>query len=330
MNVLPSFISGLTIGAPRAFGRLTIHPLFHSQTPPFHYWTLDDAVETGSLSITEISSEGQVPMLLLRNSDDRPVLILDGEELVGAKQNRVINLTVLAPAKADLALPVSCVEQGRWSYNSREFKSSKRAMYADMRARNVADISESLAHNGTRTSDQVEIWRDLAAKRRRMGADAPTEAMSDLYDSFQGRLEEAIEALRASQGEAGAIVAVDNSVRGLDVFDRPATYAKLFPKILGSYAIDALDPGADAADTDQSAPQFLLDVLGREAVVTPYPAPGLGADLRIDAVSVVGAALEVDNKIVHLCGFMRSAQDKSEGLAGAQAGFANNRRHARG
>lgn len=325
MDVLPSFISGLTIGAPRAFGRLTIHPLFHSQAASFSYRTLDDAVESGSLRITEISSAGQVPLLLLRNTDDHPVLIIDGEQLVGAKQDRILNLTVLAPAKADLALPVTCVEQGRWTYNSREFKPSKRAMYANMRARNVSNISESLARSGARTSDQLEIWRDLAEKRRRMGAEAPTEAMSDLYDTFQCRLDEAVDALRPNPGEAGAIVAIGGFVRGLDVFDRPDTYAKLFPKILGSHALDALDPGIDAVDTDCSAPQFLLDALKEDAVVTSYPAPGLGADLRIGASSVVGAALEVDNTVIHLCAFMRSARDKAEGLSE----HARNRRFAR-
>jgi hypothetical protein len=39
-----------------------------------------------------------VPQLLFINDAMRPVLLLDGEELVGAKQNRVLNLTVLAPA----------------------------------------------------------------------------------------------------------------------------------------------------------------------------------------------------------------------------------------
>src|SRR6185312_5307618 len=119
------------------------------------------------------------PTILLRNLADIPVLILDGEELIGAKQNRVLNLTVLVPGKAELTVPVSCVEQGRWAYNNPEFRPSKRALYADLRARKVAQASESLALSGTRSAHQIEIWRDLAEKCHRMGADAPTGAMAD-------------------------------------------------------------------------------------------------------------------------------------------------------
>ena len=54
------------------------------------------------------------------------LLMLDGEELVGAKKNRVLNVTVLIAAQSDTVIPVSCVEQGRWSYWSQEFGSARR------------------------------------------------------------------------------------------------------------------------------------------------------------------------------------------------------------
>ena len=303
MNALPSFVSGLTIGSPRAFDRLTLYPLFHPQSTPLLYRTLDEVVNDGSLRISELSLEGQVPTILLRNFADEPVLILDGEELIGAKQNRVLNLTVLVPGKAELTVPVSCVEQGRWVYNTPEFRSSKRALYADLRARKVAQVSESLALSGSRSAHQTEIWRDLAEKCHRMGAHAPTGAMADLYDRFDSKLDEAINALQPSQCEAGAIVAVNGSVRGLDVFDRADTYLKLFPKLLGSYAVDAFDRDLRAPDNDQSDPRELLDALLAQTELSSYPAPGLGNDLRIRSSSVVGAALEVDDSVIHLCAF---------------------------
>src|SRR5262245_18296533 len=134
MNVIPSFVSGVTIGSPRLFDRLTLYPLSHSQKVQLRYSTLDDAINSKALRICEVSLEAQVPTVLLRNLADDTVLILDGEELIGAKQNRVLNLTVLVPGKTVLTVPVSCVEQGRWVHNTPEFRSSKRALYADLRA----------------------------------------------------------------------------------------------------------------------------------------------------------------------------------------------------
>jgi hypothetical protein len=303
MNALPSFISGLTIGSARVFGRMTLYPLFHVQSAPLSYRTLDESVSSGSLRISEVSLEGQVPTLLLRNFADEPVLILDGEELVGAKQNRVLNLTVLVPGNAELTVPVTCVEQGRWAYNTPAFRSSKRALYANLRARKVAQVSESLALTGSRSAHQTEIWRDLADKCHRMGVHSPTGAMTDLYDRFDSKLEEAIAVLQPSQGEAGAIVAINGSIRGLDAFDRSGTYLKLFPKLLGSYAVDAFDQDLRIPAKDTN-PRNLFDLLtSAQAEMSSHPAPGLGNDLRIRSSSIVGAALEVDHTVIHLCAF---------------------------
>ena len=319
MNALPSFISGLTIGPPREFERLAIFPLFHSYSAPLSYRTLDEAIGNQTLRISELSLEGQVPTLLLRNFADEPVLILDGEELVGAKQNRILNLTVLVPRNAEITVPVSCVEQGRWNYNTPEFRSSKRALYADLRARKVAQVSESLALSGSRAAGQTEIWQNISEKCQRMGAFAPTGAMADLYDRFDTKLDEATEALAPMQGEAGAIIAINGSIRGLDVFDRADTYRKLFPKLLGSYAVDAFDRGLEASDGQHKPdPQEILEALKAQAEVTSYPAPGLGSDLRIRSSSVAGAALEVGDAVIHLCAFRLAAHSQNQQHNGNQ------------
>ena len=241
------------------------------------------------------------------------MLILDGEELIGAKQNRVLNLTVLVPGKTELTVPVSCVEQGRWAHNTPEFRSSKRALYADLRARKVAQVSASLASSGSRAASQTEIWQNISEKCERMGAIAPTGAMADLYDRFDSKLDEAIDALAPNNSEAGAIVAIGGSVRGLDIFDRTDTYTKLFPKLLGSYAVDAFDRGLGASDADnQSDPRELLGALQAQTEVSSYPAPGLGNDLRILSSALVGAALEVDDSVIHLCAFRLAARSQSQ------------------
>jgi hypothetical protein len=68
--------------------------------------TLAEAGE--AVTIEEVSEGGDVPT----------VLLLDGEELIGAKQNRVLNTTVLVAAHSRLTIPVSCVEQDRWAYKT--------------------------------------------------------------------------------------------------------------------------------------------------------------------------------------------------------------------
>jgi len=61
-----------------------------------------------------------VPELAVVNDGDIHVLLLDGEELRGAKQNRMLNTTILLKPKSKTIIPVSCTEQGRWNYASAE------------------------------------------------------------------------------------------------------------------------------------------------------------------------------------------------------------------
>src|SRR5690242_13337551 len=104
----------LRIGPPLRHGALTVFPLLGGGAHPVDYLLSDEAMEAGTVTVEEASREGSVPDLLVRNKGDRRALFLEGEELRGAKQNRILNTSVLVPAHAKLPIPVSCVEQGRW------------------------------------------------------------------------------------------------------------------------------------------------------------------------------------------------------------------------
>jgi len=98
-------ISSVEIGTAWNRLNLTVHPLLAAGNPKLHYFTLDEALMTGQFKIEEISSSGSVPELKVHNRLSQPVLLLDGEELVGAKQNRVVNLTIMIPAAAEVTIP---------------------------------------------------------------------------------------------------------------------------------------------------------------------------------------------------------------------------------
>ena len=122
-----------------------------------------------------------MPTLRVISAADRPVLLLDGEELIGAKQNRVLNTTVLVAAHARLTVPVSCVEQGRWAYASRRFAAGDSSLYASVRARKAEHVTRSLRATGQHASDQGDIWQRLSLK------DAEHEVRSDTGDGRRPR-----------------------------------------------------------------------------------------------------------------------------------------------
>ena len=107
------------------------------------------------------------------------LLLLDGEELAGAKQNRVLNTTILVKEKSELVIPVSCTEQGRWSYQSAEFYNSENFLPLKIRSNKAAFMSKSLKESGNYHSDQGAIWDDIAEFSLKSGVDSATGAMGD-------------------------------------------------------------------------------------------------------------------------------------------------------
>jgi len=301
----------LQVGPLVAFRNLSIIALTcpdAASCPP--YILLDEAIDHGALLIREVSADGSVPDLQVTNSADRPVLIIDGEELVGAKQNRVLNLTVLVPARSTIRIPVSCVEAGRWAYESPAFRSASHAQYARGRATRAAHVTESLRSSGERRSNQVDVWADLEEKASRLGTHSATGAMMAMYLDHAPQIEEYAQAFHAGAQQCGAVFAINGEVQGIDLFDHSHTFRTALPKLVRGYALDAIDelqPEVAEASAD-AAEEFLRS--GGAADAMKVAALGIGADLRIESDEVDGGALSADGKLVHLFAFRCTRRGK--------------------
>ncbi len=306
MKVIIDTISHIKIGTPTTFHNLTVFPLTNGGGTRSEYLTLDEALANKSAHVTEVSEGGSVPELKFVNEAGQPVFLLDGEELIGAKQNRVLNLSILVPAGKTLVIPVSCVERGRWHHRSREFSSASRAQYAEGRARKMSQVSSSMKYRGEHHSNQGAVWSDLDEKFCRLAADSPTSAMSDIFEQHSAKLEEYVRSFAPAEGQVGMMFAIDHRIIGFDLFDSAGTMGKLFPKLIRSYALDALDASL-AKETEAKVPSAedaagFLDRVSRAGMET-FPAVGEGEDVRISAQDLTGAALASKERVVHLCAF---------------------------
>jgi hypothetical protein len=86
MNQLAKFLTGVAVGEPQTHGNLTIYPLRRPNGHQRSYLTLDEALKANVVVVKEVSEGGSVPTLVVHNTGSLPVLIVVGEELVGAKQ----------------------------------------------------------------------------------------------------------------------------------------------------------------------------------------------------------------------------------------------------
>jgi hypothetical protein len=232
VQLISETIAGLRIGAPQVHLNLALFPLIADFDRAPGYLLLDDALERKLARVTEVSAEGRVPELAFENSSAEKILLVDGDELVGAKQNRILNLTILVGGGQKLVIPVSCVEQGRWRYRDAHFTSAGRTLFARARASKMAQVTESMLTMQARSGNQSRIWADVADKVAAFGVHSETLAMGDAYESRAGQVGAYVRAFRAEPRQQGAVVAIDGRPVGLELFDSAAAFARYLEKLV--------------------------------------------------------------------------------------------------
>ncbi len=311
-SITTEFLTNIEIGKPRRHENMTIHPVRYRGAAGPDYISLEAALATGEVVIKEVSEGGSVPDLVVQNNSRSAVLILDGEELQGAKQNRVLNTTIMVASGVELTVPVSCTEQGRWSYSTQEFSSSQHVMRHDVRSRKMSSVHASLSEGRGYASDQSRVWEDIQAMAAESGVSSPTSAMSDTFSRHQESIDAFVAAFPSENNQAGLLAFIDGRLAGCDFVSRPGVYRKLHPKLLRSYAVDAVVRHPDPATTGDAGPagdpvaDFLAAVA--QCKEEEFVSLGMGDDVRFLGPDLIGSALVVEGNAVHAVFFPKPAE----------------------
>lgn len=307
-------------GEPVIHKALGVYPVYLSTGSRVRYLTYEEALEKGTVTVSEVSESGSVPELLLQNTGKEKLLIVDGEQLIGAKQNRILNTTVLVAANSKVVIPVSCVEQGRWHFTgARQLRDSVAPLYAKVRASKSRQVTCNLQSRRVYRSNQGAIWNDISSRLESEGIATPTHAMNDHYTSRMDELKtfrEHVSLDKFKQGEkgtmVGAVFTLSGKILGMDAFDKSATLKKQWAKLINSYAIEAVREGDGGAVDVECVQSFLGNAAVSEMQV--LKPPGLGDDVRITGEKVVGSSLVFGNHVIHFYAF--NTDDDKEMLPG--------------
>jgi hypothetical protein len=326
---IPAFLNRLTLGPPRTSGRITVFPLLGTPASDPDYITLAEALQGQLAEVTEVNQGGSVPDLAVVNRASKPVLLLDGEELAGARQNRVLNTTILIAALSKTTIPVSCSEHGRWHYTSATFSSSGNLLAAKIRKSKSRSVSDSLKSTGHFHSDQGEVWNEIAALHEKTGTThtAKTQAMSDAYAAKAKDLESLAGNFPVIEGQMGLVFLQDGRVEGCDVLSRPEAYRQVHDRLVRSYAMSALvEEQVAQACPEPLEPRVMEFLKGVETCeATTHASPGLGEDHRVTNGRVAGSALVVEGQVVHMALFAQDPRGDTE--PGSIASLAQRRRY---
>ncbi|HEX9095078.1 MAG TPA: DUF6569 family protein [Candidatus Dormibacteraeota bacterium] len=289
---------GFRLGSPQTAGPLTLLPVFCAG-PGLEYVTFADAQADGSAEISEIDAHGAVSILEVRTNSDLPVLIIDGEILLGLKQNRVLNTTILVPAKSRLKIPVSCVEAGRWRRATSKASRADYGLSPKIRAMKRHSVTLSARAFGQFVSDQRAVWAEVEGSLGDLGVDSKTRAYSDIEKQRRSEIEDRLTQLRPEPGQSGVLALVGGEPVAFDLFDRPSTLARMWQGLIGSYIAESLVPtnGSESMDVD-AAVAWIRGAGAGEA--TGHRAVGLGESVSITGPDHETAALVVDGVAVHI------------------------------
>jgi len=295
----------LRVGVPRPAGPMTLVPLFGGLRAP-DYALGAELMAAGTLTIREVG-QGSVPDLLASNLLSLPALLIDGEALEGARQDRVLNSSALLPAGKEIVLPVSCVEAGRWEYRGAgDFAISPQTAHAGLRMRSRAEVGTSLRAGLSPKTQQARVWRDVALAQGMAGVtSSPTRAMRDSYASRKDWLDRTLhQAAEPEAEQTGVVVSYGGHAAVLDVFERPQTLRALWPRLLRGYAMDAVVSGLgpDVEDVPVDRIESFVRSVGR-AKATAHPGIGLGENVVLTGRQIVGEALVWDEGVVHASAF---------------------------
>ncbi len=314
-DVIAKHLMSVELGELQESQGVTIFPLFAPTNTRLEYVALKTALDSGAIAVSEVTAAGVVGDLRVRNGGSSPVLLLDGEELAGAKQNRVLNTTILVGAHTEIIIPVSCTEQGRWSYVSSNFQESHSVAPPRVRRTTQRTVNASLAREMTFRADQGQVWEGV----RRMAADAgvhsETGAMRDVFQERMSDLDALLGQFSIQPGQCGLLAIAGDGVLGFDLVSRPDVYAVLHTKLVRSYAMDALlsnlKPATRAAG--EFAKEFLLATSTTEE--KSYKSVGHGYDYRYTGEGMVGSAIAFRSEVVHTA-FFAVPRDESSSSHG--------------
>jgi hypothetical protein len=292
-------IPTVRVGTPIRHQALSIFPLFAETGEPVVYQLSEEALAQATVVVQEVGEEGTVPELIVENKGETRVLFLEGEQLVGAKQNRVLNTSILVPARAQTHIPVSCVEQGRWRQTSPVFAASKTMSSSQLRLTLKASVTRSLKEEKSHSSDQCAVWDEVSKQHTLLKVNSATRAMSDTFDQYEEQVADYRQKLEYVPGCSGLAVAVGGKVVSFDLFDKPATCQKVWENLLSGSILDALAWGDPDGQAEAEGVEALLRESG-SAAWEEAPAVGEGHEFRAEFQGRQGSVLMLDQTLVHL------------------------------
>jgi hypothetical protein len=302
-----NLLSRVSVRSQSGYENLTLFPLVGAAATNTSCTLLEEAITTGQVKVQE-KDGGQVNTVRMKNTGKTNVFGMAGEIVSGAKQDRMLQDDVLlSPGSGWLDVSVYCTEHGRWIGSSMSFGTKGYVASGAVRGR------------AARTQSQEEVWAEVDAAHEGLGVATESRAFAKVYEDkaakeqaqpYYDKLDRLPE---ICPNALGVVVAVGNRIVCVDAFGSPALFRKMWPKLLRSYVIDAMQSRPAGSIGQKQVQQFIKTAALAE--VTDQPTVGAGRLQHLTAANASGSALVFRSSVVHLDLFPDSNPETRDGSA---------------
>jgi len=290
---LPAFDGASTING------MTVVPLIGNGVK-LDYLLLSEAQQTGNFSITEVSEDGTVSWLLAKNETDKKVLLIEGEELLGGKQNRTVNVTILLAELTTTKIPVSCVEKRRWSVKSEHFIDSCRVVDFNVKSYKLKEYADKREARLTFHPAQDVIWEAVDELMDDYCVWSETSAAYDVFLTIKkDDISKYVGELKPLDGQVGIAVFMNGELVGIEYLAPHEKFKMYFKKLFSTYL---LTPEWLKKEVKKSSKKRMniKESLGDPEEFTLVKSVGLGRNIYAKWENYAAHGLEYEGNIVQL------------------------------
>jgi len=260
-------------------------------------------LKTGGLVISESSGQGIVGELLAINNTEAFLLLTDADVLVGAKQNRVLNKSILLAPLSKTVVDVSCIERLRWHYTSGSFSSPQSVADPDLRKEKASTLSFMRSGSEDQKPDtQRTVWSHVNDRIMEAGCASKTESYADLINYRMKSAANDFPKCEPERGCNGLAIVLDRKIISADLFGSEDVYSHYFPMLRDSAFRMAVN-GKKVKAVDQHEAFFkALDLIDNfEAADRHRDGNYSGAGLfnLAETTGMIGAELLFDGQLIH-------------------------------
>ena len=263
------------------------------------FLTLKKGYEMNLVEIKELE-HSTVNTVSCKNDSVTPLILIDGDEITGAMQNRIINDTLLIPAKSTINIPVSCTEHGRWhtkgeGAESRTFKPSLYSANHSTRSRKSRASYEERDYQG-------EVWDSISEFESRSNFKSMTSALNDSYENLKDKQNDYLSKFHIEDGQNGVIFIVNEEVKGLELFYNHSIYKQYHEKLCRSYIIEAIVEKKSVDNIDRLELMKVLENISQSEFKSKKSI-GLGDNLKFSNDFGSGSGLVWEDELIHMTFF---------------------------